>query len=748
MKKVFKIVGIIAASVLLLVICLLAYLKFAFDPNQFKTQIVNYVQEKKQRTLVIDGDIQLSVFPQLGVNLGKLSLSAHQSKEPFASLEKAHVSLALMPLLNKQLLVDQIQLDGAKILYTRDAKGASNIDDLLSADKDSSSEQMQFDVQGIIISNADITINDAQNALHAQAKNVQFTSGRLADKTPTDLTFSAQLISSKPQADVQLNFVSKLYFDLQAQELKLDQFNFSLKGVLENKKLESAIKAAAIQNNTTQQSFSVEGLDFKGQTQLGDDVVNISLIAPSLQLNKNNAVGKTITGDIKLMGKNNVKANFTLANVSGNANAIKLDKLSLDASSKQGEREITAQLASTLEINLSEQRIDMPRFTINAQLSDPSLAQKEIKLPINGELSVNLKTKTLRSNLQSQFDESNLKTTLTILGFEQPAFAFTTEIDQLNIDRYLGAPSKTKSSTNTNVAETPIDLSALKTINANGKISIGKLQFSNIKVSALQLPLRASKGKIELHDFSAQLYQGSIKGNINVDANNNTFTIQQSMNGISINPLMQDAISKDVVEGRGDVVMNVRTQGNTVSELKRGLDGKISLNLVDGAVKGINLAKSLREFKSKILGKSDQNQTANVTEKTDFSAMSASINFTKGIGQNDDLNLQSPFLRVGGAGNVNLQNDSVDYIAKVTVVNTATGQEGKDLAQLKDLSIPIRLHGPFDKIDYQLQFSQISSDALKAVFKEKAAPIIDEKKKEIEDKLKNKLKDKLNGLFK
>ena len=127
--------------------------------------------------------------------------------------------------------------------------------------------------------------------------------------------------------------------------------------------------------------------------------------------------------------------------------------------------------------------------------------------------------------------------------------------------------------------------------------------------------------------------------------------------------------------------------------------------------------------------------------------MSASINFVDGIGSSDDLDMKSPFLRVGGKGQVNLRNSSLDYTARATIVNTSAGQDGADLSQLKDLTIPVRISGPFDKLGYQLQFAQIGSEALKNAFKAKTAPVIEEKKKELKEKVNEQLKDKLKGLF-
>src|SRR5215467_4008474 len=46
-----------------------------FDPNQFKDQLVHWVQERTQRDLVLDGELKVSYFPKLGLESGKASLS-------------------------------------------------------------------------------------------------------------------------------------------------------------------------------------------------------------------------------------------------------------------------------------------------------------------------------------------------------------------------------------------------------------------------------------------------------------------------------------------------------------------------------------------------------------------------------------------------------------------------------------------------------------------------------------------------
>src|SRR5690606_36093005 len=107
---------------------------------------------------------------------------------------------------------------------------------------------------------------------------------------------------------------------------------------------------------------------------------------------------------------------------------------------------------------------------------------------------------------------------------------------------------------------------------------------------------------------------------------------------------------KEVLEGTGELTLDVRTEGAGVAQLTSALSGTASLVLRDGAVRGINLARSLREARARLTGKGDEVQASRQTEETDFSEMSASFRIDQGVARNDDLSAKSPFLRVGGRG--------------------------------------------------------------------------------------------------
>lgn len=222
-----------------------------------------------------------------------------------------------------------------------------------------------------------------------------------------------------------------------------------------------------------------------------------------------------------------------------------------------------------------------------------------------------------------------------------------------------------------------------------------------------------------------------------MNANGNLFGLKQQLSGVAIGPLLRDATGKDMMEGKGNVQMDVQTSGATVSALKKALAGTAGLNLRDGAIKGINLAESFRKAKSVLGAKGATEQGANKADKTDFSEMSASFVIRGGIAHNEDLSAKSPFLRLGGVGDINIGADSMDYLAKATVVNTSGGQGGKELDSMKGLTVPVRLSGPFDALKYKIDFGAMVSDQVKQQVQQK-----------VQEKLQEQLGDKLKGLFK
>ena len=127
----------VAAMVLLLLLVVAAGVLVAnFDANRYKGLAIAWMKNERQRTLAIDGPIELSVFPRLAIKVSKLRLSERERARgsEFAAIDEASLSLQVWPLLSRQVVIDRIRASGVRAVFSRDATGARNIDDLLAGD--------------------------------------------------------------------------------------------------------------------------------------------------------------------------------------------------------------------------------------------------------------------------------------------------------------------------------------------------------------------------------------------------------------------------------------------------------------------------------------------------------------------------------------------------------------------------------------------------------------------------------------
>ncbi|MEY4506310.1 MAG: hypothetical protein RL297_888 [Pseudomonadota bacterium] len=687
MKKALRVVGIAVIGMLGLLALSIGVLYALFDGDQVKAEISRTVLEQKQRTLVIAGQPKLSVWPNVGITLDGVTLSERASQTEFAAVKSVRVSVGLMPLLSRQVQVKALDVDGLKLTLIKNKDGSLNIDDLRGQDADASADKK----------------TDAPDS----------------PAEPFQLDISA----------IRLNQVQLLWRDDQAGT-RTELSNLSL-------------STGQVQADSAKQTLRVEALLLSLQGKSGSDAFTLSLSAPKFNVSTGQSSSDALTLNAVLKGPTrHATLNLGLDGVQGNADQLTVAKLNLKLDAEVGDSHVKGQLSSPVALNLLEQTVVLGQLGGSLDLAHPAMPMKQVTLPMQGALKLNGKAKTVALDLSTQFDESKIDLNVKESQFSPLALAFDLSVDKLNVDQYLppkpvGSPLDTKTTSSLN-HETPIDWSALKGPVAKGHIRIGALQVANLKFEKINAQLALAGGKLELNPLSLSLYGGSTNGSVSVNAHNPTLSIKQALTGVNIQALIKDLLNKDMVEGRGNVALDVTTRIETVTAMKRALNGSASLALKDGAIKGINLAQSLRDLKTKV-GQSDTTQSPNTGLKTDFSELTASFKITNGVAHNDDLSLKSPFLRLGGAGDIDLGAGQMNYLAKTTLVASGEGQDGKEVNQLKGLTVPIRLSGPFDALTYKIQFSSMLKDATKTK--------VEEKKQEIKAKAEEAVRDKAKDFF-
>jgi AsmA protein len=440
-----------------------------------------------------------------------------------------------------------------------------------------------------------------------------------------------------------------------------------------------------------------------------------------------------------------------LENISGTEEQLDAGKLTLDLSAAQGPQKISAHLASPLQVAVTPQTVELGKLDGELDIESPTLPQKTLKVKLDGAVHVAAKAENITTKLAARFDDTTASSQLTVQGFSAPHIGFDVDLDQLNLDRYLpptpakAAPAKAPSAAES--ADAKIDLSALKPLNLAGELRIGALQAHNAKLTKLKVGVHAAGGHLDLAPLAADLYEGSVNGAVKVDANANRVGVQSTLKGISIGPLLKDQMGKDLLDGHGEVKLDVTTEGATVGAMRRALDGSGSLALRDGAVHGINVSQKLRDLKNVFAGGTAPAQATDAAEKTDFSELTGSFTIKHGVATNNDLLGKSPLLRLGGAGTVDIGAATLDYTVKATVVATLAGQGGSDLSKLNGVTLPVHLTGPFASMSYQLDWSAVAAQAAKSKATDKIKGLLGDKLKQGGNAPGNKAADALKGLL-
>ena len=84
MSRILKILGIVVGAVVLLLVIVLVAVAMLFDPNDYKDDITAAVARATGRTLTLEGDLGLAVFPTIEMDVGAASLSNAQGVGPEA----------------------------------------------------------------------------------------------------------------------------------------------------------------------------------------------------------------------------------------------------------------------------------------------------------------------------------------------------------------------------------------------------------------------------------------------------------------------------------------------------------------------------------------------------------------------------------------------------------------------------------------------------------------------------------------
>ncbi|MDE2349355.1 MAG: AsmA family protein [Gammaproteobacteria bacterium] len=616
-----KILTFVLGGLVVVVAALLAAVWLFVNPNDFKGRIEAMVHDSTGRDLALPGDIKLSVFPWIALELGPASLGNRPGfgSEPFASVQHVALRVELLPLLRKKLHIGRVEIDGLDLRLRKNAAGVGNWTGFGGAHAQPASGSDAGgggvgipDLAGIVLKNGRISYQSIV------ADHINLDVGHLGTGLAVPVKLALELSTKTGSAP--FGFAADFNFTPDAAARRFRFATLQLQGKLHPK------------------AGSTVAWDFTAP----DTTIDVTTQAITVP---------------------HFIAHFADARVSGR---VAVEKF-IDAPRADGS--VHLDQVSPREL-LDHLGIAAPRTTDAKALTSLSA---DAGFSYGGG-AARLTGLTLR------LDQSTLTGNAAVTNLATHAMKFDLTVDRIDVDRYL-SPEK-RSAPAAAAAPGP---DPLKTLRLDGSIALGAARIDGINLTHVRIGVTARAGLIDMAPLAANLYGGQYGGHITFDDRGTVpaITMNQTLTGVDVAQLLQDFAKTRRLSGRGNVSSTLSARGRGIDQILRTLNGHFAANLADGAIEGIDLWADINRAQALLQTRSLAGAAGTSgAGRTTFDAFKASADITNGIATTKDLTVTSRNLHVTGQGTTNLVTHAIDYRVNATLLRTPTGATGPALADV------------------------------------------------------------------
>ena len=661
--------GIVGAIGLAVVAAVAMYL--FFDPNDFRDDISAQVKAATGRDLVIEGDLSLSVFPWIAVNIGRTRLGNADGfgDEPFLSFEEAKLSVRLAPLLFQQTVtIGTATLDTFSLNLEIAADGRTNWDDLAEAGESAPVEEtgdtdtgdgQTLDIAEIRLSNASISFRDAQAGTVSTISGLTLATSSIVAEQPFDIDAEFDFSADPAGISGHLEFSSTMTFSGGNEQIAMR--DFKIDGYLDG-----------IAAETTEYRFLAPAID----VDIPADRVTMGKMELSL-------LGLNISADVEPYSYSTLQPKMTLA----------VEPFSLK------------ELMQTVGV-------DAPPTADPDALTRVSFSAKAAV----GAKAIALTAMTL------ELDDTKMTGALSVPLTEQGAYQFDLAADDINVDRYM-APAVTDGSASAAAEddiEIPVDL--IRTLKVKGSLKLDRAFLSGMTFENMSLGVNSANGQLRMYPISAELFDGTYKGDVRINASGDvpSISVNETVEGVQLEPLAKAMFDQENITGTIAGSFKLSGSGSMLSDIRRDLDGTMAFSLADGAWEGTDVWYELRSAYALLKQRPAPEPT--LPARTEFSNVRVTGPVKDGVFSNDDLLAELPFLQITGNGIVDLAAGQIDYSMQARVLEQPEFVDAASEAELNDFTeaiIPLKVTGPLADPSIQPDIAaMLQAEAKRALEKE------------------------------
>ena len=673
----FGVLALVLASLLVL-----SYLVLTFEPDDYRDDLINLVEERTGRAFTIDGSLELHLDPPLvGFEVHDVSFDnpAGFGQEPMLTAKRVEAYLQVIPLLMGDLRIRSVRLDGLQLRLRRKSNGHTNWDGLFAYEDASQPDAGPGSGGAAGIDLAEVRLTDSTIAIWDELRNRRMRG--------SNLTLNLENLTSGGNVHVELHGELMAWLDTRAENRINAQVRMTTDLALEK----------------------------GGKKITGEDLdMTLELTGPAFAFTRINP-----TIQARSFQWDQASDTLHLDGAETTVEGAQLRFAPLEVKSLSEKPELTGHVEGA--------GVDVLHWLALWNLQIPVLEDPTALRFLKWESDLRVHPRGVQlSGLDAVLDSTSIRGELSLLDFDQPRLALDLQVGKIDLDRYLPQTQQAEAEDQAESdGDTPspdgLPVDWLRRQQLVAKVQLERLHWQGLELSETYARLTADQGLWEIGPLNGQINDSTIQAGAELDASGGIplYQLDLKLERLELGRILAlfDEDGHIPIEGTTDLNLALNARGHRTATVWPSLTGFISLTVRNGVLQVGGIARAVE---AAIAALQERPSETTSQGKLPFDLLLASWDANDGRLTSRELKMDAGAISLDGLGYIDLPHSSVDY-----QLNVWSSQS---------LQIPVRVKGPFDNLSHSLDMSSLVEEQLDKGLGKGLGSIVDKVEEKVEEK--------------
>ncbi|MBH2843001.1 outer membrane assembly protein AsmA [Serratia marcescens] len=392
-------------------------------------------------------------------------------------------------------------------------------------------------------------------------------------------------------------------------------------------------------------------------------------------------------------------------------------QLELSSRVNRDQRDLTFSMAADVDLQQFPRQIGAKVTQFNYQLAGADILNGGIQGEGNAQVVYQQTPAQIAvSQLNVSANNSQLTGDISATLGAVPGYVVNLNSANLDLDALSGWQSSTTTAEQPAVTSAPViasqvddrqqNLEALRDFTAQLNLQAAQVTYRGMNVTQLAVTADNQRGLLTLRKLAGQLAGGdfSLPGTLDARGNKPVISVQPVLNQVELGTVLKAFDMPQMLTGKFSMKGDLTGDRLSSQAFERRWRGTAQLAMQDAQLHGLNIQQLIQQA----VARNDNSVRGQDSYQryTEVKSVSAQASLSQGTVKLSGLTADSPLLALTGAGSIDMPGKQCDMALNVRVTGGWQGR-GELIEQLQKTPIPLRVYGPWQQLNYQLQVDQV-----------------------------------------